>query len=77
MRRADLLVVFAAISSASALAPGTWSIALNVGREEGSSMPPEWAASGGRFFLQTQVAFSDAAGDASDCAEINHLHRPV
>ena len=52
------VVVAATCASVGALAP-TWSIAMNLGREDGSSMPKEWAASGARFFLQTSVELSE------------------
>ena len=52
------------LATADALAK--WNVALNLGREPGSSMPESWAASGARFFLQTQLEFGeDPAAEAS------------
>ena len=45
------------VATADALAK--WNVALNLGREPGTSMPESWAASGARFFLQTQIEFGD------------------
>mmetsp|Transcript_27307 Transcript_27307/g.81913 ORF Transcript_27307/g.81913 Transcript_27307/m.81913 type:complete len:279 (+) Transcript_27307:144-980(+) len=55
----------------NALAPAAWTapvwnVALNVGREGGSSMPADWAANGARFFSQCKIEFCDAPGDASE-----------
>ena len=41
----------------------TWKIILNVGREQGTKMPSEWAASGARLSLPLQVTFADEASD--------------
>ena len=43
------IVLLACLSTADALAK--WNVALNLGREPGTSMPESWAASGARFFL--------------------------
>ncbi|KAJ1447518.1 hypothetical protein M885DRAFT_591333 [Pelagophyceae sp. CCMP2097] len=49
----------AALAPAAALA-ARWSLSLNVGREGGTWMPAEWAASGARLLLKVAVEF-DAA----------------
>jgi hypothetical protein len=50
----------------------TCRVTLNIGREEGTWMPPEWAASGARLSLPMDVRFSD---EAVDCEEQNFLER--
>ena len=55
-----------ALSAPTTPSPPKWSVALNLGREPGSSMPKSWAASGARFFLQADVDFLDLPGDASE-----------
>ena len=57
MLRSRCGIVACLLATADALAK--WNVALNLGREPGSSMPESWAASGARFFLQTQVEFGD------------------
>ena len=62
--RHGIVLLSCLLATVDALAK--WNVALNLGREPGSSMPESWAASGARFFLQTQVEFGDGAGDESE-----------
>jgi hypothetical protein len=62
--RRGIALLVCLLATADALAK--WNVALNLGREPGSSMPESWAASGARFFLQTQVEFDDGTGDESE-----------
>jgi hypothetical protein len=43
------------------LADTRWKIVFNVGREQGTWMPPDWGASGDRLLLQVTVDFTDGA----------------
>jgi len=47
-------------------------VTLNVGREPGTWMPPEWGASGARLSLPMDVRFSD---EPIDCDEPSFLER--
>lgn len=42
------------------LADTSWKIVLNIGREEGTWMPPQWGKSGGRLRVEVHCTFSDA-----------------
>ena len=53
--RWSLLVVAASALAPAAWTAPVWNVALNVGREDGSSMPADWAANGARFFSQCKV----------------------
>ena len=55
--RRGIVLLSCLLATADALAK--WNVALTLGREPGSSMPESWAASGARFFLQTQIEFGD------------------
>lgn len=46
-------------SARLALGGTTWRIVLNVGRERGTWMPDEWAASGARLSFPLDVTFLD------------------
>ena len=43
----------------------SWRVGLNIGREPGTAMPQEWAASGARLAMPVDVTFApDEAADA-------------
>ncbi|KAJ1447176.1 hypothetical protein M885DRAFT_543754 [Pelagophyceae sp. CCMP2097] len=44
------------------LAPAKWNVVLDLGRSEESRMPADWAASGARFFVQSEVELVYDAG---------------
>ena len=49
------------------LAGTSWRVGLNVGRESGTAMPQEWAASGARLAIPVDVTFApDEAADAQE-----------
>ena len=48
----------------SALSGSTWRLRLDVGRQPGSAMPAEWAASGARLSLTVDVRFDEDAAVA-------------
>ena len=56
-----MLVVIATMSLAPAgLVATTWRLSLNIGREKGTWMPAEWAASGARLALSWDVKFEES-----------------
>ena len=68
------LLVLGSMQSASSLTLNdfTCRVTLNVGREPGTWMPDEWAASGARLSLPMDVTFS---GEPVECEEPNFLQR--
>ena len=70
-----VLVLFSTFTSASGsllLNDFTCRVTLNVGREKGTWMPDDWAASGARLSLPVDVTFSD---EPIDNEEQNFLSR--
>lgn len=53
------LLLSLGLSLGDRLSGSAWRLRLNVGREPGSAMPPEWANSGARLAFSVDVRFSD------------------
>jgi hypothetical protein len=49
------IVITALATSVSPWSPAEWTVTLNIGREPGTYMPEDWAASGGRLVLPLEV----------------------
>ena len=52
-------------TGASALTGSSWRLRLDVGRQPGSAMPAEWAASGARLSLTLDVRFNEEEAPSS------------
>jgi len=60
-----LLGLVAPLSFTPSIAGTTWKLSLSIGREEGTWMPSDWAASGARLAFPIEVNFDTAACDAA------------
>eukprot|EP00966_Prymnesium_polylepis_P014245 329141-Prymnesium_polylepis.1 len=58
------MLLLALTSASGALTSSSWRLRLNIGREPGSAMPAEWAASGARLSLTIDVRFDEADAGA-------------
>ena len=58
---AAVLVSGLAADQFPTMAGTSWRLSLNVGREPGTWMPKEWAASGARLAMPIDVHFSSVA----------------
>ena len=59
------LAVAGAVAVAPTMCGANWKMSMNIGREPGTAMPPEWAASGARLLLPVPIAFEAGACDAA------------